>query len=228
MIGTEEDRYVLDRPTSRGRLPVARIVCGVVMVKRLFDMVLALLGLVILSPLLAVLAAGVRWSSPGPALFRHVRVGRGSRDFVLYKFRTMTVREGTELGSFDTGDASRVTRLGRFLRATKFDELPQLWNVVLGDMSLVGPRPEVRTWVEAYPERWAVVHTVRPGITDPASIVYRHEEEILAASADPLAEYRDRILPDKLTLYERYIQENSLVGDLGILARTLAALVTST
>jgi len=196
------------------------------MVKRLFDLVLALLGLVILWPLLAVLAAGVRWSSPGPALFRQVRVGRGGRDFVLYKFRTMTQRDGTESGSFDAGDVSRVTRLGRFLRATKLDELPQLWNVVRGDMSLVGPRPEVRKWVEAYPERWALVQTVRPGITDPASIVYRHEEQILAAAADPHKEYRDRILPSKLALYERYLRENSFVGDLAILTKTILAVVT--
>jgi lipopolysaccharide/colanic/teichoic acid biosynthesis glycosyltransferase len=198
------------------------------MLKRLFDLVLALVGLIVLSPLLAVLAAGVRWSSPGPALFRQVRVGRGGRDFVLYKFRTMTVWDGTESGSFDAGDTSRVTRLGRLLRATKLDELPQLWNVVRGDMSLVGPRPEIRKWVEAYPERWALVHKVRPGITDPATILYRHEEQILATAADPLAEYRDRILPHKLGLYERYARKNSFAGDLGILARTLIALVCST
>jgi lipopolysaccharide/colanic/teichoic acid biosynthesis glycosyltransferase len=193
------------------------------MVKRLFDLVLALLGLAVLAPWLALLALGVRWSSPGPALFRQVRVGRGGCDFVLYKFRTMTVRDGTESGSFDAGDASRVTRLGRFLRATKLDELPQLWNVVRGDMSLVGPRPEVRKWVEAYPERWALVHTVRPGITDPAAILYRNEEQILTLAADPQKQYRDRILPEKLALYERYVEKNSFVGDLAILIKTILA-----
>jgi lipopolysaccharide/colanic/teichoic acid biosynthesis glycosyltransferase len=194
------------------------------MIKRLFDLVVSLVGLAALAPWLALVALGIRWTSPGPALFRQVRVGRGGRDFVLYKFRTMTVREGTEGGSFDAGDVSHVTRLGRFLRATKLDELPQLWNVVRGDMSLVGPRPEVRQWVEIYPERWALVHTVRPGITDPAAILYRHEERLLAAARDAVAEYRDRILPDKLAVYEQYARERSFTGDLTILVRTVIAL----
>jgi len=120
------------------------------MLKRMFDLVAALLGLLVLSPLLLIIALAVRLSSPGPALFRQTRVGRGGADFTLYKFRTMTVREGSKRGGFDAGDTSRVTRIGGFLRATKLDELPQLWNVLWGDMALVGPRPEVRKWVEDY------------------------------------------------------------------------------
>ena len=152
-------------------------------------------------------------------------MGLCGRDFVLLKFRTMTVRAGSEAGTFDAGDTSRVTRIGRYLRATKLDELPQLWNVVVNDMSLVGPRPEVRKWVEAYPERWAVVHAVRPGITDPAAIVFRHEEKLLAASTDPERMYRERILPCKLDLYEAYIRTRSFWGDFVILWRTFAAVI---
>jgi lipopolysaccharide/colanic/teichoic acid biosynthesis glycosyltransferase len=195
----------------------------VTMLKRTFDLTVALLGLAVLSPWLVLLALLVRLGSPGPALFRQVRVGRHGKDFRLYKFRTMTVRRGSEQGSFDAGDASRVTRIGARLRASKLDELPQLWNVVRGEMSLVGPRPEVRKWVECYPERWARVLTVRPGITDPAAIVYRHEEPILAAAPDPEAAYRDQVLPHKLDLYEEYVQTRTFLGDLLILARTAAA-----
>jgi lipopolysaccharide/colanic/teichoic acid biosynthesis glycosyltransferase len=194
------------------------------MLKRAFDLAASVLGLLVLAPALAALALAVRLDSPGPALFRQVRVGRGGRDFVLYKFRTMTVRPGSERGSFDAGDRSRVTRVGRLLRATKLDELPQLWNVLRGDMALVGPRPEVRRWVETYPERWAVAHSVRPGITDPAAIIYRHEERLLAVADDPDALYRDEILPRKLELYERYIRDRSLAGDLAILLKTGMAL----
>jgi lipopolysaccharide/colanic/teichoic acid biosynthesis glycosyltransferase len=193
--------------------------------KRAFDVVTAALGLVALAPVLLVLGLLVRLASSGPALFRQVRVGRGGLDFVLYKFRTMTVHAGSERGSFDAGDRSRVTRLGQLLRATKLDELPQLWNVLRGDMSLVGPRPEVRRWVETYPERWAVVHSVRPGITDPAAIVYRHEERLLTAAPDPEFLYRDEILPRKLELYERYVATRSFWGDLAILGRTAAAIL---
>jgi lipopolysaccharide/colanic/teichoic acid biosynthesis glycosyltransferase len=193
------------------------------MLKRTFDLVGASLGLAVGSPVLALIALLVRASSPGPVLFRQVRVGLHGLDFRLFKFRTMTVRTGAEAGSFDAGDASRVTRVGALLRATKLDELPQLWNVVRGDMSLVGPRPEVRRWVECYPERWARVHAVRPGITDPAAIVYRHEEQILAAAPDPEGAYRDQVLPHKLDLYEEYVRTRSFPGDLKILAQTLAA-----
>lgn len=195
------------------------------MLKRLFDLIAALLGLLILLPVLAVIAVAVRLSSRGPVLFRQTRVGLCGRDFVLLKFRTMTVRAGSEAGTFDAGDTSRVTRIGRYLRVTKLDELPQLWNVVVSDMSLVGPRPEVRKWVEAYPERWAVVHAVRPGITDPAAIVFYHEEKLLTASADPERMYRERILPRKLDLYEAYIRTRSFWGDFVILWWTFAAII---
>ena len=137
----------------------------------------------------------------------------------------MTVRRDSELGSFDAGNAVRVTPFGRFVRRTKLDELPQLWNVLRGDMSMVGPRPEVRRWVNEYPERWARVLRVRPGITDPASIRFRNEEELLAAAEDPQRLYREVILPEKLGHYELYVANWSLLGDLGVLVKTLFAVV---
>jgi lipopolysaccharide/colanic/teichoic acid biosynthesis glycosyltransferase len=194
-------------------------------VKRLLDILGAAAGLVLLSPALLIVALLVRLSSRGPVFFRQQRVGLHGRDFTMLKFRTMTVQAGAEKGSFDAGDATRVTRIGRLLRSAKLDELPQLWNVLVGDMSLVGPRPEVRRWVQAHPERWRVVHGVKPGITDPASIVYRDEEAILAACDEPERLYREEILPRKLDLYERYVRRRSLAGDLGILVRTICAVL---
>lgn len=189
------------------------------------DLFLAGTALILLAPLLAVLALAVWVSSGRPILFRQTRVGWRGRDFTLLKFRTMTVQRGTEAGSFDAGSTRRVTAMGRWLRRTKLDELPQLWNVLRGDMALVGPRPEVRPWTQVYAERWAVVHSVRPGITDPAAIVFRHEEELLAQSAEPERAYRDVILPQKLDLYERYVQTRSLIGDLRILGATFFAVL---
>ena len=195
------------------------------MAKRVFDLVIALLGLIVLLPVLAIVAVLVQWSSPGPAQFRQIRVGRGGRDFVLLKFRTMTVQSDSETGSFDPGDGSRVTKLGRFLRATKLDELPQLWNVIRGDMALVGPRPEVRKWVEVNPDRWAIVHAIRPGITDPAAILYRDEEKILANVPDPERLYREEILPRKLDLYVEYVRTRTFWADLKILGQTAIAII---
>jgi lipopolysaccharide/colanic/teichoic acid biosynthesis glycosyltransferase len=193
--------------------------------KRALDIGGASLGLVVLAPLMTALAVAVRLSSRGPALFRQVRVGRGGADFILLKFRSMTIRAGTEAGSFDLGDRSRVTRVGRFLRATKLDELPQLWNVLRGDMSLVGPRPEVRKWVDAYPQRWARVLTVRPGITDRAAIYYRDEERLLATAEEPEAVYREQVLPQKLAYYEEYVDTWTPLGDCAVLLQTLGAVV---
>ena len=220
------------------------------MLKRLFDAIAASLGLMILAPLLAMVALAVRRYSPGPVFFRQVRVGREGHDFVLCKFRTMAEgqktggrKQGTgkaDLGSrtsdlglptsedgatFDAGSTLRVTPIGSILRRWKLDELPQLWNVLKGDMSLVGPRPEVRKWVDAYPGRWAKVLTIRPGITDPASIEFRNEEELLAAAPCPEDYYRHVVLPRKLELYEAYVRTRCFWGDVGILFRTVWAVV---
>jgi len=193
--------------------------------KRLLDVILSALLLAILFPVFVITAILVRLDSSGPALFRQARVGLGGRDFELIKFRTMHEREEAGAGSFDAGDDSRVTGIGKILRATKLDELPQLWNVLKGEMSIVGPRPEVRKWVNAYPERWENIHCVRPGITDPASIVYRNEEELLAEAEDPQEHYRLEILPRKLDIYDTYINNQSFWRDIKIMAETAGAVV---
>ncbi len=193
--------------------------------KRLFDILAAAVGLVVLSPLLLVAALVILVVDGWPVLFLHERVGRNGRLFHLVKFRTMMVRHNGGNGEFDAGDRKRVTAIGRFLRRAKMDELPQLWNVLAGDMSIVGPRPEVRKWTGVYPERWALVHTVRPGITDPAAIAFRNEEDLLAAADDPDKTYRSEILPKKLDMYEEYVQQRSFGGDLKIICRTLLAVL---
>lgn len=195
------------------------------MSKHVFDMVVSLLALLVLSPILGLLCLAVLVLDGRPVLFRQLRVGWKGKDFVLYKFRTMMAAEGAGDGAFDAGNTSRVTPVGRFLRRTKLDELPQIWNVLKGDMSLVGPRPEVRKWVAAYADRWRYIHAVKPGITDPASLVYRNEEHMLAESADPEGTYRNRILPHKLSLYEEYVRSRTFWGDLGILFRTVFAVL---
>jgi len=190
--------------------------------KRAFDLSVSLAGLCLLWPLLAIIGFAVRLTSGGPILFIQERAGRGGRPFRLLKFRTMEVLKGAERGLFEPGSRTRVTPFGRILRAYKIDELPQLWNVLKGEMSFVGPRPEIRKWVEAYPDRWRKVLSVKPGITDPASIVYRDEEEILGASPDPEKTYRDVILPHKLSLYEGYVDHATFWGDLQTILATLA------
>ena len=193
--------------------------------KRFFDFLVAGAGLVVLAPVLAVIAFAVAASSPGPVLFRQQRVGLHGRPFEILKFRTMThAPEGTGPLVTAAGDR-RITPVGRVLRAAKLDELPQLWNVVRGDMSLVGPRPEVAKYVELYPPGVAEkVLSVRPGITDEASIRYRDEAGILALAEDPERAYVEEVLPRKLEIYLRYAERHSLAGDLGILFRTIASL----
>ncbi len=192
--------------------------------KRLFDIISSTMALLALSPLLLLIGVLVRIHSTGPAIFRQTRIGRNGRPFTLLKFRSMSIQKQTAPG-FTPGATTRITRLGKWIRKTKTDELPQLWNVLIGDMSLVGPRPEVPEWTKVYPERWKVVLSVRPGITDPASIEYRDEESILASADDPEACYRDEILPRKLNLSESYVRNWSFLGDLAILVRTVVAIV---
>lgn len=194
-------------------------------VKRGFDLVVAAFGLVLFAPAYVAVAFAIWLDSGRPIVFRQTRVGVRGRRFTLYKFRTMRPLRDADKGAFHPGNRTRVTHVGGFLRKSKLDELPQLWNVLRGDMSLVGPRPEVPKWVEAYPERWAVVHQVRPGITDPASILFRNEEELLAASPSPEEAYRREILPRKLNLYEDYVRTRSFGSDLGILWKTLVVVL---
>jgi lipopolysaccharide/colanic/teichoic acid biosynthesis glycosyltransferase len=193
--------------------------------KRVVDFVFSACGLIVLLPVITVVAVMVRLTSAGPAFIRQLRVGRNGRTFNMLKIRTMTMLQDAEKGSFEAGSSARVTHIGRVLRKTKLDELLQLWNVLKGDMALVGPRPEVRKWVDAYPDHWGSILTVRPGITDPGAIEFRHEEDILAAQLDPETYYRNVILPRKLDLYEEYVQTRSLLGDLWILLRTVWAVI---
>ncbi len=189
------------------------------MAKRLFDVIASALGLLLLSPLLLAAAVWVRLDSPGPVLFRQRRVGRFGVPFTIHKFRTMRVEPGAAI---TVGEDPRITRSGRVLRQTKLDELPQLWDVLRGAMSLVGPRPELPRYVELYPEALKhAVLAVRPGITDPASLAYSHEADLLAAAADPEREYRDVILPAKLRLSADYAARASLASDLKLIGRTL-------
>lgn len=189
------------------------------MAKRLFDVLCATLGLLLLSPLLLLVAVWVKLDSPGPALFRQTRVGRFGVPFIIHKFRTMRVEPGSAI---TVGADPRITRVGRLLRASKLDELPQLWDVLRGAMSLVGPRPELPRYVEFYPaEMRERVLSVRPGVTDPASLAFSHEAELLAAAADPEREYREVILPAKLRLSADYAASASLATDVGLILRTL-------
>ncbi len=194
------------------------------MSKRLFDLVAAGAGLVLLAPLLLALALWIRLDSPGPALFRQVRVGRHGVPFRIHKFRTM--RQQADGGpQLTVGPDARITRAGRFLRRRKLDELPQLIDVVQGTMSLVGPRPEVPRYVACWPpEARHTVLSVAPGITDWAAILYKDENAILGQAADPERTYVETILPVKLAYYQRYVRERSFWRDLRILVRTLAAI----
>ncbi len=191
------------------------------MIKRCFDLVVAGAALLVCLPLLLLLALAIALIDGLPVLFYQERIGRNGIPFRVFKFRTMRALKGAEQGGFDTGSRSRVTPLGGILRKAKLDELPQLLNVIRGDMSIVGPRPEVQKWVKVYPDRWENVLTVRPGITGPASIAYWNEEAILAASHDADRMYRDEILPRKLSLSELYIQQQSLLKDIIIVAKTI-------
>ncbi|MCE4558056.1 sugar transferase [Pelomonas cellulosilytica] len=190
------------------------------MIKRLFDVVCSALGLLLLAPLLLLIAVWIKLDSHGPALFRQTRVGRHGVPFTIHKFRTMRVEPGAAI---TVGVDPRITRAGRLLRACKLDELPQLWDVLRGAMSLVGPRPELPRYVELYPaDMRARVLSVRPGVTDPASLAFSHEAELLAAAADPEREYREVILPAKLRLSADYAAKASVLTDLQLILRTLA------
>ena len=193
--------------------------------KRAFDLFLSLVGLVALCPFLALVCLAILLTSGSPVIFSQERVGLRGRSFAVKKFRTMQALKGAEAGLFEPGSRARVTPFGQLLRAWKIDELPQLWNVVKGEMSFVGPRPEIRKWVDAFPGRWRKVLSVRPGITDPASLVYRDEEDLLAASPNPEMTYREVILPHKLTLYEEYVDRRTFFGDLLIILETLGRIV---
>jgi lipopolysaccharide/colanic/teichoic acid biosynthesis glycosyltransferase len=196
------------------------------MAKRLFDLTLAALGLLLLSPLLLAIAAWVKLDSPGPVFFRQERVGRFGEPFRIHKFRTMVVGPAGQGPQLTVEADPRITRSGRWLRATKLDELAQLIDVVSGRMSLVGPRPEVPRYVAKYPPALRdKVLSVRPGITDFASIAFRRESELLARAADPEREYEDVVMPQKLRYAAQYVDQASFMTDLRLIGLTLKALV---
>ena len=194
--------------------------------KRLFDITASGLGLLVLSPLFLILAVWIKLDSPGPVFYRQVRVGRGNKDFRLFKFRSMRV--GSDKKGLITvgGHDPRVTRSGYYIRKYKLDELPQLINVFIGDMSLVGPRPEVRKYVDLYTPEQLRVLDVRPGITDMASIRYSNENELLEQAADPEQYYRDVVMQDKLRINLEYVADHSFIKDLKIIFMTFKTIVT--
>ena len=194
--------------------------------KRIFDVVASGLGLLVLSPFFLLLAVWIKVDSAGPVFYRQVRVGRYNRNFRLFKFRSMRV--GSDKKGLITvgGRDPRVTRSGYFIRKYKLDELPQLINVLLGDMSLVGPRPEVRKYVEMYTSEQLHVLDVRPGITDMASIRYRNENELLAEAEDPEAYYIREIMPDKLKINLEYVAKHSFWFDMNLIFKTITEVVT--
>ncbi len=193
--------------------------------KRIFDLCVALFVLVCFFPIFLIVGMLIKSSDKGPVFFQQSRVGKGGVVFKLCKFRSMSVIPDIEKGRFDAGDSSRVTRIGRFLRQTKLDEMPQFINVLMGDMSIVGPRPEIQKWVDVYPERWRFVHTVKPGITDPASILFRNEENILAQAEEPEVFYREILLPEKLSFYEGYVLNQSFRGDMDLIQKTVYTVI---
>lgn len=195
------------------------------MAKRLFDIVGAAAGLAVLSPVLLVLAARIKLTSAGPVFYRGMRVGLHGRPFRIFKFRTMVINAEQLGGPSTADDDPRITKVGRFLRKFKLDELPQLINVLVGDMSVVGPRPEVRHYVDMYTEAEKVILTVRPGITDWASLWNPDEGAVLAGTPDPERTYLEKIRPQKIKWQLEYVRRRSFFVDLGIIARTIATIV---
>ncbi|MGD9646700.1 MAG: sugar transferase [Pirellulales bacterium] len=195
------------------------------MIKRAFDVVASAAGLLLLAPLFLLIAAAIKLSSRGPVFFRQERVGKNFESFRIYKFRTMVVDAPKLGGQITAGRDPRITSVGHLLRKTKLDELPQLINVLTGEMSLVGPRPEVPKYVEMFRPQFAEVLSVRPGITDLASVKYRDESEILGNADDPEAAYVETVLPDKLALASEYVRQASFWFDVRLILATLWKIV---
>jgi len=195
------------------------------MLKRLFDIVLSLFGLILISPVLVTLAIMIKKEDRGPVFYRGVRVGRFGKLFRTFKFRTMVVNAEKLGGPSTADDDPRITKVGNFIRKFKLDELPQLINVLKGEMSIVGPRPEVQMYVDMFTEGERAILSVRPGITDWASIWNPDEGGILAGSLDPEKTYMEKIRPEKIRLQLKYVRERSFWVDLKIILRTLMAVV---
>jgi len=190
--------------------------------KRAFDIIFSLVGLVLLFPLLVIVALLIKCDSQGPVFFKQERMGRGFRPFWIYKFRTM--RQASNGFPLTVGGDPRITRVGRLLRKTKIDELPQLFNVLKGEMTFVGPRPEVRQFVELFRDDYEEILKMRPGITDIASLKYQNEADILGRFQNPEKEYLRLILPDKTRLAKEYLKRASFFFDLVLILKTLSKL----
>ena len=194
--------------------------------KRLFDIVASGCGLLVLSPIFLVVAIWIKLDSHGPVFYRQVRVGYKNKDFRIFKFRSMRI--GSDKGSLVTigGRDPRITRSGYFIRKYKLDELPQLINVFVGDMSLVGPRPEVRHYVDYWTPEQIHVLDVRPGITDPASIKFRNENELMGQAEDPEDYYINVIMQEKIKLYLEYVENASFMYDLMLIFKTFKVIIS--
>lgn len=193
--------------------------------KRMVDIIISFLGILIVFPVLLIISLFIKLESSGPIIFTQIRIGREAKEFKIYKFRTMVVNAEKLGRQITVGKDSRVTKVGRVLRKTKLDELPQLFNVLKGDMSLVGPRPEVPKYTKLYNEEQKRVFTVRPGITDYASIKYRNENEVLAKSKEPEKTYIEEVMVDKLNLNLKYVEQRSFWLDIKIIFITLYKII---
>jgi lipopolysaccharide/colanic/teichoic acid biosynthesis glycosyltransferase len=193
--------------------------------KRIFDLICVIPGLIILSPLFLVIACGIKLTDNGPVFFKQERVGYKGRTFTILKFRTMVVEAEKIGGQLTVGKDSRITGVGFLLRKTKLDELPQIINVLKGEMSLVGPRPEVPKYASLYSDTQRRVLDIMPGITDPASIEYRNENEVLAGADDPERVYIQEIMPEKIRINLEYARNASILNDISVILRTLSAIL---
>ncbi len=195
------------------------------MPKRLFDITLSLIGLTFMLPLFAIIAILIKIDSQGPVFYKHRRVGKNFKPFGVYKFRTM-VKDADKIGpQITSGGDPRITKIGRFLRKSKIDELPQLINVLKGDMSLVGPRPEVEKYVNLYKKDYQEILKVRPGITDISSVIYRDEEAVLKEQPNPDEYYKNILLPRKIQLAKKYVKNQSILLDLKIILATILKVI---
>jgi len=193
--------------------------------KRLFDIAISFLGLILLFPLMLFICLFIRKEDKGPILYRGIRVGEDGKLFNIYKFRTMVVDADKKGGPSTSDDDPRITKIGKVLRKYKLDEIPQLINVLKGEMSIVGPRPEVPQEVATYSDEEKRILLVKPGMTDYASILFNNEGEILKGSSDPHQTYREKIRPEKLRLALQYVDNNSFLVDLNIIIKTVAIII---
>lgn len=189
--------------------------------KRIFDFFAALFGIIVLSPILIIVSIAIAITSRGGVFFKQIRVGKNGKLFKILKFRTMVSNAEAKGMQITVGDDKRITKIGKVLRKTKIDELPQLFNVLIGNMSFVGPRPEVPKYVELYSEEQRKVLTVKPGITDLASIEYKDENDLLQSDENPEQKYIQEIMPAKLALNMQYIEKRGFFYDIGLIMRTL-------